>query len=47
MEAPEVSFGTETYPSLNATLANGITHLAVEFNSDVKGHRAMRNRRIM
>ena len=36
-EAPEVSFGTMTYPSLNATLANGITHLAVEFDSDVKG----------
>ena len=35
-DAPEVSFGTETYPSLNATLANGITHLAVEFDSDVK-----------
>ena len=36
-EAPEVSFGTETYPSLNATLANRITHLTVEFDSDVKG----------
>lgn len=36
-EAPVVNFGGATYPSQNAVLPKGITHLLVEFDMDVKG----------
>ena len=35
--APVIIFGANTFPSQNATLAEGITHLTIEFNMDVKG----------
>ena len=37
VNAPVAVFGTNTFPSQNAILAAGITHLTIEFDMDVKG----------